>query len=85
MNCSARCGFGSGWSAQRSSELDGAVGVEHVLDHRHCVPAFLFGLLVEVRQARERLVFVVGPDRDVLMRGGELATDLLVEGGSKAL
>jgi hypothetical protein len=56
------------------------VGVEQVLHDHHRVVPLLDGLAVEVRgEVRQRLGVVVDGDRDVLLRGAELAPDLLVQ------
>jgi hypothetical protein len=50
------------------------------------VLAFLLGLLVkEGGKLRERLGGVIGPDRDVLLRRGELARDLRIQGVHESL
>src|SRR5215207_967332 len=62
------------------------VGVQQVLHHHHRVVALLERLAVEeVRQLRERLGVVVHRDRHVLLMGGELVADLLVELGDEAV
>ena len=59
---------------------DRLAGVEQVLDDHHRVVPLLHRLAVEVlRELRERLAVVVDRDRDVLLRGGHLAADLVVE------
>ena len=61
------------------------VGVEEVLHHHHRVVPLLERLAVEVGgELRQRLRVVVHGDRDVLLRGGELVRDLLVEGVGEA-
>ena len=55
-------------------------GVEQVLDDHHRVISLLDRLAIEVcGKPRERLRVVVDRDRDVLLRGGELVPDLLVQ------
>ena len=57
------------------------IGVEEELDDHHRVVPLLDRLAVEVRgELRERLGVVVDRDRHVLLRGGELVADLLVQG-----
>ena len=57
-------------------------GIEEVLDEHHRVVPLLHGLPVEMRcELRQRLRVVVHRDRDVLLRGCELAPDLLVDRG----
>ena len=61
-------------------DRDALVGVEQVLDDHHRVISLLDRLTIEVRgEPRERLRVVVDRDRDVLLRGGELVPDLLVQ------
>ena len=61
-------------------DRQGDVGVEQELGQHHRVVPLLDRLAVEVRgQVRERLGVVVDRDRDVLLRGGELVADLLVD------
>jgi hypothetical protein len=56
------------------------VGVEQVLDDHHRVVPLLERLAVEVgREQRQRLLVEPDRDRDVLLGGGELVRDLLVE------
>ena len=60
------------------------VGVEQVLDHHHRVVALLHRLAVEeAGELRQRLVVVVDRARHVLLVGGELVADLLVELGDE--
>src|SRR6266498_297801 len=60
--------------------LDLGSGVEQVLHDHHRVVSLLDCLPVEVsRKLRQRLRVVVDRDRDVLLRCGELARDLLVQ------
>ena len=66
--------------------LDLLVGVEQVLDHHHRVLALLERLPVEeAGEPGERFGVVVDGRSDVLLGGGELVGDLLVEGGGEAL
>jgi hypothetical protein len=54
--------------------------VEEVLDDHHCVIALLERLLVKVtRELWERLAVVVDGDGDILLRGAELAADLVIQ------
>jgi hypothetical protein len=56
------------------------VGVDQVLHHHHRVVALLERLAVEEAcELRQRLGVVVHGDRHVLLVGGELVPDLLVE------
>jgi hypothetical protein len=62
------------------------VGVKQVADQHHRVVALLQRLRVEERrQARQRLAVVVDGDRRVLLKGGELVGDLLVEPGDEGV
>ena len=63
------------------AEAQVRAGVAQVVDHLHRVAALLLGLLEEeLRQPRERQPVVERADRRVLVCGGELAGDLVVEG-----
>ena len=63
----------------------GLVRVEQVLHHDHRVVALFDGLPVEEPgELRERIGVVIGRDRDVLLRGGELVADLLGEAVGEA-
>jgi hypothetical protein len=67
-------------------EVDPLVAVEQVVDHLHRVLALFLGLVVEeLGELRVRLGRVVGPDRRVLVRRGELTRDLGVQGVDEAL
>ena len=69
------------WSGDSRHERLG-VGVEQVLDHHHRVLALFQRLPVEeAGQLRQRLGVVVHRARDVLLVGGELVADLLVQLG----
>jgi len=62
------------------------VGVEQVLDHDHRVVPLLDRLAVEEGgEPRQGLGVVVDRRADVLLLGGELVRDLLVEGGGEGL
>jgi hypothetical protein len=66
--------------------VDLLVDVEQILNHHHRVLALLERLAVEeVGEAGQRLHVVVDGDPDVLLGGGELVCDLLVEGVGEAL
>src|SRR5829696_1890005 len=69
-------GAGSGDAGHRHV----LAGVEEVLDDHHGVVSLLERLAVEARrQLGQRLGVVVDRDGDVLLRGSELAADLLVQ------
>src|SRR5215208_1300654 len=65
--------------------LDGHPRVEQILHDHHRVVSLFDGLAVEVGgQLRQRLRVVVDADRDVLLRGRELARDLFAQGLTEA-
>jgi hypothetical protein len=62
------------------------VGIDEVADHLHRMLAFFFSLLVEeVGEPRKGLGAVVDLEGDVLVGGGELTRDLLVQRVHEAL
>ena len=68
-----------------SRDGNALVGVEQVLHDHHRVVPLLDGLAVEVcGELGQRLAVVVDRDRHVLLRGAELAPDLLVQLRRKA-
>jgi hypothetical protein len=86
FSCSSATPTGSTMSAKsrrgagRGRDPRPLARVEQVLHEHHRVIALLDRLAVEeVAQPREGLGVVVGRDRDVLLRRGELVPDLLVE------
>src|SRR5882757_2559679 len=67
-------------------DLDLLADIEQVADHHHRVLALLERLPVEEGgEAGQRFRVVVDGRRDVLLGGGELVRDLLVEGGGEGL
>ena len=67
-----------------TGDRDHAVGIEQELDHHHRVVALLQRLTVEKAcQLRQRLGVVVDSASEVLLMGGELVGDLLIELGHK--
>ena len=90
FSCSSATLTGSTMSANSTfgASTPGITGclvrVQQVLDHHHRVVALLERLAVEERrQLGQRQVVVVDGHRGVLLRGAELAADLVVQGGDE--